>query len=143
MSGLAAVLAGHVPPGVYRWHGAFEVCDVRNTVQSAGHGFAHVDGWTATTKAEFLAGVGEALGFPETYGQNLDALEDCLRDVGADVPGLVLLWDGWSTVAREDPRTFSVLLDIFASRTAAAGRTPLTVLLRGGGPEVDGLTSLD
>lgn len=143
MSGLAAVLAGRVPPGIYRWHGAFEVLDVRHTVESAGHRFAHVDGWTATTKAEFLACVGEALGFPETYGQNLDALEDCLRDVGADVPGLVLLWDGWSILAREDQRTFSVLLDIFASRAAAAGKSPLTVLLRGSGTEVEGLTSLD
>lgn len=143
MSGLAAVLAGDVPPGVYRWHGAFEVLDVRHTVESAGLRFAYVDGWTATTKAEFLAGAGDALGFPETYGQNLDALEDCLRGVGAETSGSVLLWDGWSTLACEDHRTFSVLLDIFASRATAAHLSPLTVLLCGHGPDVEGLISLD
>lgn len=143
MSGLAAVLAGHVPPGVYRWHGAFDVADVHHTVGLAGQRFAHVDGWTATTKAEFLAAAGAALGFPDTYGQNLDALEDCLRDVGADSTGTVLLWDGWSTLARGDLRTFAVLMEVFRSRAAATGRPALTVLLRGDGPEVEGLEDLD
>ena len=33
MSGLAAVLAGHEPAGVYRWHAAFDVPEVRHTVE--------------------------------------------------------------------------------------------------------------
>lgn len=143
MSGLAAVLAGRVSPGVYLWHGAFDVPDVRHTVEVAGQSFAHVDGWRATTKPEFLAGVGQALGFPETYGQNLDALEDSLRNVGDQSPGVVLLWDGWSTLARADQRTFAVVLDIFASRASATTQCPFTALLRGDGPEVAGLEVLD
>lgn len=146
MSGLAAVLAGHVGPGVYRWHGAFEALDVRHSVEAAGWAFAHVDGWTATTKPEILAELGRALGFPETYGQNLDALEDCLRSVGgADggPPGVVVLWDGWSTLARADQRTFAIVLDIFGSRARATGKCPLAVLLRGDGPRIAGLVSLD
>lgn len=143
MSGLAALLAGHEEPGVYRWHGNFDVSDLRHTVELAGQRFAYVDGWTALGKHEFLAAVGRELGFPETYGQNLDALEDCLREVGADRSGAVLLWDGWGTLARSDPRTFAVLLDVFGSRAAVAGKPSLTMLLRGDGPEVEGLTTLE
>ena len=44
MSGLAALLAGRVEPGTYLWHGAFEVEDVKHTVEHAGWGFGHVDG---------------------------------------------------------------------------------------------------
>ena len=36
MSGLAGLLAHHVEPGIYRWHGHFPVEDVRHTVEHAG-----------------------------------------------------------------------------------------------------------
>lgn len=144
MSGLAALLAGHEPPGIYRWHAVYDVADVRHTVEHAGWGFAHVDGWTgADTKAAFLAAVGDALHFPDHYGQNFDALTDCLRDIGRDVDGVVLLWDGWSTLARADERAFAVTLDVLGSRVEADRGAPFSVLLRGEGPDVAGLTSLD
>ncbi len=155
MSGLAAVLAGHEPPGIHLWHSAADVADVRHTVEHAGWGFAYVDGWTgADNKAAFLAAVGEALAFPDYYGQNFDALADCLRDVaggagggaasgaGGGVAGVVLLWDGWSTLARADEKAFAIALDVLASRADADQGVPFSVLLRGEGPEVPGLSSL-
>ena len=144
MSGLAAVLARHEQPGIYQWHGAFEVADVQHAVEHAGWGFGHVDGWThAGSKAEFLAAVGEALGFPEWYGQNFDALADCLHDIGDGTEGVVLLWDGWSTLARADEKAFSVALSVLGSRVNADRGVPFTVLMRGEGPQVPGVTSLD
>ena len=144
MSGLAAVLARHEAPGIHLWHGAFEVDDVRHTVEHAGWAFGHVDGWTAAdSKSGFLAAVGEALDFPDHYGQNFDALADCLHDVGAHVSGVVLLWDGWGTLARADERAFSVALSVLGSRVNADRGAPFTVLLRGEGPVVPGITSLD
>jgi hypothetical protein len=133
MSGLAGLLAGHSPAGIYRWHGAFDVADVRHAVEHAGKRFGHVDGWTAQSKAEFLAAVGEALDLPDYYGQNFDALEECLRSVGRDT-GAVLLWDGWSTLARTDARAFGIAMDILGSRAAAGS---FSVLLRGDGPDED------
>ena len=47
--GLAGLLAHHIEPGIYRWHGHFR--DVRHTVEHAGWKFAEVDGWHHTTKA--------------------------------------------------------------------------------------------
>ena len=81
MSGLAAVLAERHAPGVYRWHGNFHAADVRHTVQHAGWTYGHLDGWEIEHKAEFLSSIGEALSFPDHYGQNLDALADCLSDL--------------------------------------------------------------
>ena len=147
MSGLAALLAGHTEPGLYRWHGGFEVADVRHTVEHAGWGFAHVDGWTHQEKSEFLTEVGQALHFPDHYGHNFDALADCLSDVGGStnsggVDGTVLLWDGWGTLARSDPKAFSVALTVLGGRVHADRGTPFAVLLRGDGPD-PGLPSLD
>jgi len=147
MSGLAGLLAGLIhgeaQPGIYRWHGAFDVVDVRHTVEHAGVGFAHVDGWLGGTKAEFLSAVGEALGFPDHYGQNFDALADCLHDIGAGQAGVVLLWDGWSTLARSDERAFDIALSVLGSRVNADRGVPFSVLLRGEGPDVAGIASLD
>ena len=143
MSGLAGLLAGHTPAGIYRWHGAFDADDVRHTVEHAEGRFGHVDGWTAQTKAEFLAAVGQALDFPDHYGQNFDALADCLADVGRDASAVVLLWDGWSTLARADERAFSIALSVLGGRANDDKGAPFTTLLRGEGPDVPGVTDLD
>ena len=144
MSGLAAVLAGHEKPGIHLWHGAFDVADVRHSVEHAGWGFAYVDGWTrGETKAAFLAAVGEALDFPDYYGQNFDALADCLHDIGSGKDGVVLLWDGWATLARADEKAFSIALSVLGSRVNADRGVPFSVLLRGEGPAVPGISSLD
>lgn len=143
MSGLAGLLAGHDPPGIYRWQGAFDAVDVRRTVEHAGWGFGVVDGWTAVgTRVEFLAAVGETLDFPDYYGQNFDALSDCLHDIGVGTAGVVLLWDGWSTLARADERAFSIALSVLGSRAHADRGVPFAVLLRGEGPDVEGVTEL-
>ena len=144
MSGLAAVLAGRVAPGIHLWSGAFDVADVRHTVEHAGWGFGYVDGWTrADTKPAFLAAVGETLGFPDWYGHNFDALADCLHDIGAGTDGVVLLWEGWATLARADEKAFSIALSVLGSRVHADRGVPFSVLLRGDGPAVPGIHRLD
>jgi RNAse (barnase) inhibitor barstar len=139
VSGLAGLLAGHHPPGVYQWHAAFGPDDVRHTVEHAGARFAYVDGWTHQEKAELLEAFADALGCPEPPGQDIDALTDCLR--GLDGRPTVLLWDGWGPLARADRRSFDVAADILAGRTAD-GSSAISVLLRGDGPSID-VPSLD
>lgn len=145
MSGLAGLLAGHVPAGIYRWRGAFDVVDVRHAVELAEHRFGHVDGLAAQTRSEFLAAVGTTLDFPDYYGQNFDALEDCLGDVGRGQAGAVLLWDGWGTLARADEKAFSIAMSVLGSRVNAERGGPFSVLLRGEGPDtvLAGIADLD
>lgn len=157
MSGLAALVAGRRPAGIYQWHAAFDPEDVERAVEHAGGRFAWLDGWTHQTREEFLTGIGEALDFPDYYGHNFDALLDCLRDVAtypgdgdgqddADAEeeraGLVLLWDGWSTLARADERGFSIAMSVLWQRVEEPEAGRFSVLLRGEGPEVDAV-SLD
>ena len=138
MSGLAGLLAGRHPAGVYRWHAAYDAEEVRHTVEHAGWEFGYVDGWRCADKVGVLTAIGEQLGFPDYYrGRSLDALWDCLTDLAEPT---VLLWDGWSTLAREDPETFGKLRGLLAERAALT--PPFTTLLRGDGPEVD-VPSLD
>ena len=129
MSGLAAVLSGRHRAGVHRWESALDVADVRQAVEHAGWGFGYVDGAGLETSPDVLAAIGEALAFPDHYGRNLDALNDCLRDLAAPT---VLLWEAWGALARAEPRRFAVLVGILEGRSY--DDAPLQVLLRGSGP---------
>ena len=136
MSGLAGILAGHHAPGVYRWHAAFGPADVRHTVEHAGWRFARVDGVGVEDKTALMGALGAAVGAPDHYGQNLDAMWDVLRDV--DGP-MLLLWDEWGPIARADRDTFDRVTSLLNDRAEQGG---LAVLLRGEGPEID-VPSLD
>lgn len=129
MSGLAAVLAGRDAPGVHRWASALDVADVRDAVEGAGWTFGYVDGVALETRAAVLRAIGDALAFDDRYGANLDALNDCLRDL----PGpTVLLWEAWGPLARAEPRWFGVLARVLGERDE--DDPPVEVLLRGPGP---------
>jgi hypothetical protein len=71
--------------------------------------------------------VAEALDFPDYFGQNLAALNDCMRDVASgdygwrrDATGFVLVLTGFEAFAALDRRTAQGMLDIFAERARDA-----------------------
>jgi len=137
MSGLAGVLAGRIAPGVYRWHAAYDVADVRHAVEHAGWRFAYLDGHQVETPAEFHAAVAEALELPDPYGRTMDAFNDCLSDMADESKPMVLLWDAWSPLARAQQRTFTTAVEMLRSWSST-----MCVLVRGEGPDL-GLDSLD
>lgn len=70
-------------------------------------------------KADSLDGalqiLGESLAFPEWYGVNLDALHECLADLGwRPAPGYVLVLTRCSTLVEHDAEGFSRLLHVIA-----------------------------
>ena len=63
------------------------------------------------TKPALLKNIASALAFPDWFGQNWDALEDCLTDLSwSSAAGHVLLFDG--ARAGED---FDILVDVLTS----------------------------
>lgn len=136
MSGLAALLAGRTPTGVYHWDPAFAVADVRHTVEHAGWSFAHLDGVGVETKAGVMAALKQAFDLPEHFGANYDALWDSLRDL--DEP-MLLLWDSWGPLAHADEFAFTAVCELLEERADQGG---FAVLLRGAGPGT-GLPALD
>ena len=138
MSGLAALLAGHNPPDLYQWHSAAHVPDVQHAVEHAGWEFVYLDGWAIEDKESFLKAAAHCLDFDDDRGANFDALSDCLADVEAhDRRGVVLLWDGWSPLARHDDQAFKVALSVLGGRANADRGCGFAVLLRGDGPPID------
>lgn len=52
----------------------------------------------ATDKASFLSATAHALRFPSYFGDNWDAFEECVRDVGQDAGPMLLVWTGASSL---------------------------------------------
>lgn len=73
------------------------------------------------TQAGFHDDIKVALDFPDYYGANLDAFNDCMRDVATydygasrDATGTVLVFTGYDAFARHEPHAAQVILDIIA-----------------------------
>ena len=137
MSGLAALLAGHNPPAVHQWHSNAHVEDVAHAVEKAGWSFRHLDGWTIEDRATFCKTLSSVLDLPDGDAADLDRLCDQLRSLTSEGQGTVLLWDGWSPLARHDEDAFREVLGAFESRCGDSGSGTLAVILRGDGPELD------
>ncbi|MFF5991563.1 barstar family protein [Prauserella flavalba] len=96
------------------------------TEQARARGaFTHVlDGTNHPDKLGTLDAIAAALSFPDYFGRNLDALYDCLTDLGWLPTGEhVLIWVASDVLKQADPRAYlavhSVLSD--AQRALAPG----------------------
>ena len=65
-------------PGVYRVRGGTALAERR--LRAWGWRVATLGAAPGGTKDDLLGAVGDALGFPDWYGRNLDALADLLRE---------------------------------------------------------------
>jgi Barstar (barnase inhibitor) len=138
MSGLAALLAGHTTPDVYRWHNAAHVEDVKHAVEHADWRFVYLDGWTVEEKETFLKAAGAALDLPDYGGTDFDQLRQGLSGVSAEGHhGIVLLWDGWSPLARHDAEAFDAAMSAFGERARSHDADKLAVVMRGEGPTIE------
>jgi hypothetical protein len=88
-----------------------------------------------TSDADLHRDIAAALEFPAYYGRNLDALNDCLRDVvdyeygtTRDATGLVLALTDYDTFVARSPRSAQIVLDIIADQARCAAITGHRIL---------------
>jgi len=113
MGKLLARLQDATRSGVYRVPRVDEILDaVRDTEVDV----VRIDLAAVSDKEQLLEQLSFALAFPQWFGRNWDALEDCLGDLawraGDDH---VLLIEGFEHLRARRPDDFGVLLDILAS----------------------------
>lgn len=92
-----------------------------------------------TSEADFHTAVASALAFPDYYGHNLDAFNDCIKSIECgESRGLVLVFSHWETFARAVGDRAWVVLDIIAcaSRFRLVYGERLLALLHVADPEL-------
>lgn len=115
--------------------------------QLTAHGYQvtrmDASGWR--TEDDLHRDIAQTLLFPDYYGRNLDALNDCIRDVldgrygwDAETTGLVLVFTGYDRFAHHCPRAAQIVLDIMADQARSAlllGRRVMC-LVQSGDPRI-------
>jgi hypothetical protein len=103
----------------------------------------HAGHWA--TEHDLHRDIAQALNFPDYYGGNLDALNDCMRDVVSQdygwaphTSGLAVVFTGYDSFAVRRPRAAQIVLDIMAdsSRRAALAGQRLICLVQSGDPHI-------
>ena len=104
-----------------------------------------LDAGSWNSARDMFGDVAAALEFPDYFGRNLDALNDCMRDVvtgdygwRGEATGLVLVLTGFERFAALDRRTAQSMLDIFAdrARSGALIGTRLICLVQSNDPRL-------
>jgi RNAse (barnase) inhibitor barstar len=128
MTGLRALLTGPASAGVYRVGADVAPATIERVAVAAGWRVGVVDTEGLVDKRAVLGAFGDALGFPDWFGHNLDALVDALRDVDHE-PGTVVLWRHGGALTAADPALHRQVVDILRSRAAADQPARLLTLL--------------
>ncbi len=81
-----------------------------------GFAFWRVDLAAVRDKSGLLTALALALDFPDWFGGNWDALQDCLGDLSWKTsPGYVLVVEHCQDIAKHAPADFATLLDLLAA----------------------------
>lgn len=145
MDDLIAVIKGERRAGLYKLETAISPDALATLSQEHNVRLFHLDGANVTNKADFLKAIADAMLFPRYFGQNWDALEDCLTDLDwLNGDRFILLYEQPETFAQNDSSEWLVALDILRS-TVDYWRTKnrtLSVLFQGNNTDLLGLDSL-
>lgn len=104
MSKLLERLKDPARSGVYRVSRSDEIVDA---LRGSALSFVTIP---ISGKAELLESIAKTLGFPDWFGENWDALEDCLTDLSwREAAGHVLVFEGSQALPGDD---LGILIDV-------------------------------
>lgn len=128
---LRALLADPARNGAY-FVDARDADALAEAARGLGFAFERIDLAGVRDQAGLLARLSEALGFPDWFGGNWDALADCLADLSwRPADGYVLLFADAAALRQAAPALMAALVDVLddSARRWAAGRVPFWALL--------------
>ena len=119
---------------------------VERAAAAAGLTVIRIDLKRLASKAGFLARAARALNFPDWFGKNWDALNDCLIDLSwLNGRGWVIIFENSKDLAARKPQVFHSAVEVFQSANdywRQAGK-PFWVLFHGPSDWVTGLVRFD
>ncbi|HSN22412.1 MAG TPA: barstar family protein [Usitatibacter sp.] len=133
LAALASLIGGN-RGGVWFLPGHADPKSVQSAAKRAGFAFFHVEGRNIARKEQLLNHVANALHFPEHFGHNWDALEECLTDLEwVDAEGYVIYYDHIDPFLCAQPEQFETLVEILrdAVQSWKEDDTAMIVLLSG------------
>jgi RNAse (barnase) inhibitor barstar len=106
--------------GVWFLSGHAEPKSVQAIAKRHGFAFFHVDGKSITRREQLMNAVATALHFPKHFGNNWDALEECLTDLEwVDADGYVIYFDHIDGLLENHPDQLETFVEILRDAIAS------------------------
>lgn len=116
MSNLQHALKQDKPAGIYHFVSEASIPFLQQEADKAGWRLYALDGKKITNKKTFLAQIAHEMEFPDYFGKNWDALNDCLTDMRwTQGHGYIVLFQTPERIYKKSPQDLAVALDIFKS----------------------------
>lgn len=113
MDDILAALRGDRDPGLYRVPDGLDIEVLSEFCQEQGLQCFVLEGDRIQDKTTFLETCAQVMKFPDYFGHNWDAFEDCLTDLDwLSGKGYVLLYTQPQVFAKAAPKDWSTLVDI-------------------------------
>jgi RNAse (barnase) inhibitor barstar len=130
MTELQAIIKGQGNPSIYRWVPSIAAEPLSRSISASGGRCFCLDGARMTEPQLLMQEFAKQLEFPDYFGHNWDALEDCLADLGwlnKRLTHYVIWIDRWESCASP------ILLEVLEQAVSlwADSATPLYVILSG------------
>lgn len=110
------LLSGELAPGVYQLDMSQRPTAICRQVNVHGWRCFYLDGRTMVNKQSVLEETARVMSFPDYYGHNWDALEECITDLSwIEESGCVLLYDHAAVLVAQHPDVWATLFDIVTS----------------------------
>ncbi len=133
LSALASLLQEN-RGGVWFLPGDVDPKALRAAAKRAGFAYFHIEGRNIGRKDQLLSHFANALHFPNHFGDNWDALEECLTDLEwIDGEGYVIHYDHIDGLLSAHPDQFETLVEILNDAVASwkEDGSAMVVLLSG------------
>ncbi|MEO5692961.1 MAG: barstar family protein [Usitatibacter sp.] len=107
---------------------------LQKAAKGAGFACFHIEGKNINRKEQLMNAAATALHFPKHFGNNWDALEECLTDLEwVEADGYVIYYDHIDGLLETHPDQFETLVEILRDSVASwkEDGEPMVVLLYG------------
>jgi RNAse (barnase) inhibitor barstar len=131
---ITEILNGDVYPSVYVLDVALTVKELARLKQDQGTKLFAIDGAQIVDSTSLFQQFATVMQFPEYFGNNWDALKDCLTELdGDEVDRYIITIDQLDNFIGNDPSQWANFLDVCKSAIEywQDTKTPLYVLLHG------------
>ncbi len=119
MNTILDILQGEVAPNIHQISVDMTETELAELVKSHNCQVFYIDGRNINNKADLLTKIANVMNFPDYFGKNWDALQDCMTDLDCcEDYQYLIVYDYWQDFANNHPKDWQILNDIFLEAIA-------------------------
>lgn len=119
MNTILDILQGEVAPNIHQLTVNMTQTELAEIAASHNCQIFYIDGRNINNKADFLTKIADVMNFPDYFGKNWDALQDCMTDLDwSQESQYLIIYEYWQNFADQAPADWQILQDILLEAIA-------------------------